>query len=406
MIYIIVVYLLILLFYIVQKKCWAPATFLVGVFAFSAIFSAIMLNNASDYAVDYSINLWSCVVYIIGTLLFFSPFFIKRPTIVPCNNPAFVVLFTRIGLFFGIISIICMLILLPYLEQVFALDFMDSRKYAVEGDQIVEFVARSIPAYAYRLLSSFYPLSYAFLLMFFYSYSFLKKKTFLNICLFLASFSGIIIGVFNGGRTNVIYWLLAFFALILVFYPYISKGKKITLFSMSGFFLAFILAYFFLVSNARFAENGTESELIRYTGSPFLNFSNFIQHYQADHFSLRRVFPFTSEIVGGPMSITEYREIVYSKSKMDIGLFYTMLGDLFVDLGLIGMFVYSIIYFLVSKKVIKKTEYSLSNLLIFLVLYLIPLQGLFYYSYWRSVVTLCSIATVIFSIYIKKQYHA
>lgn len=404
MIYIVLVYFAILLFYSLKKRCWIPGIYLVSIYLFSLVFSILLLGVTDDYHVD----VLSSVVYIVGTFVLFSPFLIRRPEIVPNYDAGFVKTFSITGYSIGAVIVLSIIVLIPYVQQVFFLGLANARSASMEGEQIVEFAARSIPAYSYRILSMLYPLSYALLLLFFYSFSFYSNKALLNTVLFLSSFAGIIIGIFNGGRTNVIYWVLAFLALFLIFYPYLSLKKKVASYIISGLFLSIIVVYFIAVSDARFGNSfvGTESSLLYYTGSPFLNFCEFIQRYHADHFSLRRIFPFLSEIVNGPMSITEYRDIIYQKSHMDIGLFYTMLGDLFVDIGLIGMLIYIIIYNYVARININKRRYSLSQLLVFLVIYLIPLQGLFYYSYWRSVVTLGSIGIIVYSFYIRKKYNA
>lgn len=402
MIYIVVVFLALLLLISIKKRFWAPAVFLIAVYLFSLVFSVILLQTTNEYRVD----LLSCIIFVVEFSLLASPFFVKKPRIEPCNNPVFLRFFRMTGMTLGGIIIVCMLFLIPYVQEVFFIGLADARSASVEGELVVQFVARSIPAYAYALLRCFYPLSYAMLLMFFYSLSFYSQNKLLNVVLFLSSFAGIFIGIFDGGRTNLMYWVMAFNFLLIIFFPYLSSKKKAGLFSISGIFVGVLVLYFIIVSTARFGDYDTESSLVRYTGTPFLNFCEFIQKYHVSHFSLRRVFPFLSEVISGPMSIMEYRDIIYQKSHMDIGLFYTLLGDLYVDLGLVGMFIYTVVYNRITKKSMNKHVVSLSNLLIFLVLYLIPLQGLFYYSYWRSVVTLCSIGVVVYALYIKKTYHA
>ena len=404
MIYLVLVYFAILLFYSLKKRYWLPGIFLVSVYTFSLVFSIVLLGTTNEYHVDAL----SSFLFIIGTFLLFSPFLIKRPVIVANYNANFVKVFSITGYSIGTVIVLCSIVLMPYIKEVFILGLANARAASMEGEQIVEFAARSIPAYSYRMLSMLYPLSYALLLLFFYSFSFYRKKAFLNTVLFLSSFAGIIIGIFNGGRTNVIYWVLSFISFFVIFYPYLSNGKKVASFIISGLFFSIITVYFIAVSDARFGDTtmGTESSLLHYTGTPFLNFCDFIQRYNADHFSLRRIFPFLSEILSGPMNITQYRDIIYQKSHMDIGLFYTMLGDLYVDIGLIGMLIYLSIYSCLAQKNVNKRNYSLSQLLIFLVFYLIPLQGLFYYSYWRSVVTIDSIGIIVYSVFIRRKYNA
>ena len=86
-------------------------------------------------------------------------------------------------------------------------------------------------------------------------------------------------------------------------------------------------------------------------------------------------------------NLDDYRDMIWSYSGMNIGVFFTFLGDLLVDLGYMGMFIFVILFSLLSTWVCKSANNEgtimLSRLLIILVLLLMPLQGIFYYSYYK-----------------------
>jgi hypothetical protein len=85
--------------------------------------------------------------------------------------------------------------------------------------------------------------------------------------------------------------------------------------------------------------------------------------------------------------LEDYRDIIWADSGLNIGVFFTFLGDLLIDLGHIGMIIYVLLFYLLSTFVCRAANQDgtirLSRLLVILILYLIPLQGIFYYSYYK-----------------------
>ena len=189
MIYIVIAYFFILLLITITRKYWVPVVFLVALYTFSLAFSALMLETTSDYHVD----LISSLIFVVATTLLFSTFFIEKPEIVPCYKTKFVQIFNLTGYIISSIIILSTIILLPYIKLVFIIGLADARHAAVEGESVVVFATRSIPAYSYRILSMLYPLSYSLLLMFFYSLCFYKNnKLQLLLLFFPTSFSFIL----------------------------------------------------------------------------------------------------------------------------------------------------------------------------------------------------------------------
>ena len=167
--------------------------------------------------------------------------------------------------------------------------------------------------------------------------------------------------------------------------------------------MALISLYVIRVTVDRFASSewGTNDSILVYMGQPYLNFCYFFENYSSTHFSLSRIFPLIDSLFNGALNLQTYREAVYSSSGMDIGVFYTLLGDFLVDIGLNGIYVYAIIYLILANLLLRKKQLGLSEILIIGLLFLIPLQGVFYYSFWKRQVTFCALLVVIFSLTIK-----
>lgn len=148
--------------------------------------------------------------------------------------------------------------------------------------------------------------------------------------------------------------------------------------------------FFIIVTISRFYTNqqgsGDESVIV-YLGQQFLQFNYFFSNYECHQITLNRIFPLTYYFLIDPTwNLTDYRWLISSQNGgIDIGVFYTFLGDLLVDIDFVGMFLYVIIYSFISSKICsnKNNTIELRRLILVLVLILIPLQGVFYYSYYR-----------------------
>ena len=84
--------------------------------------------------------------------------------------------------------------------------------------------------------------------------------------------------------------------------------------------------------------------LLRYAGQSFANFCNYFDNLNWHAFTLRRVLPLSSYLLGGKWSLAEYDIEVLDKTGMELGQFSTMMGTFFIDIGTVGLLVYSLIY--------------------------------------------------------------
>lgn len=239
----------------------------------------------------------------------------------------------------------------------------------------------------YTLFKQFSPLA---LLFFFNNVANGRKTKLFNYLLFVSSLTPIVSAILIAGRTQIIYWLLTF-GLIYVFYRRMltKKQKKYILkpFIIFGYLIG---VFFIIVTISRFYTNqqgsGDESVIV-YLGQQFLQFNYFFSNYECHQITLNRIFPLTYYFLIDPTwNLTDYRWLISSQNGgIDIGVFYTFLGDLLVDIDFVGMFLYVIIYSFISSKICsnKNNTIELRRLILVLVLILIPLQGVFYYSYYR-----------------------
>ena len=192
----------------------------------------------------------------------------------------------------------------------------------------------------------------------------------------------------------------------ILFYKYLSPHRRKVLTKYALVFVSIIVLYIGLATIDRFESSklGTQDSLLAYIGQPYWNLNDFIDNYHSTKsITFRRIFPFGYSLIYGNSSLSDYRDLVASQSGMDIGIFYTLLGDLFVDIGLVGMYIYAVVYLATTTLMLRKKKLDLSSLLIVSVLFLIPMQGVFYYSFWKRQVTFCAFLVILLSKYLKSS---
>ena len=128
----------------------------------------------------------------------------------------------------------------------------------------------------------------------------------------------------------------------------------------------------------------------------FINFSN-------GQYTIARIFPIFHDL----FSSSKFDLYIYRDSlPMDIGIFYTFLGDLFVDIGVEGTIIYLLFFlalFYLTQKIYKYNTKRFYQVFIFFILFQIPLNGLFFYSLWNKTATISILGTIILSILFKSS---
>lgn len=151
--------------------------------------------------------------------------------------------------------------------------------------------------------------------------------------------------------------------------------------------LGVVLLFFTAVTAARYynvAQYAVQM-LLLYIGEPFVEFCYFWDNFHSPDISFQRIFPFTHQfILGDNIDLEIYRAHVAAKSGLFIGVFFTFLGDLLIDIGRFGMVIYVLVYYFVSRLLLRRKDPQVlpfHQILIWLLLILLPLEGLFYYSF-------------------------
>lgn len=261
------------------------------------------------------------------------------------------------------------------------------------------------------LFSQFSPIA---ILFFYINVSQSRKSNLFNYLLLASSITPILSAILIAGRTQIIYWLLSYLLCFFLFRNQMNaEQRRIVVRPFLVFAGAFVL-FFASVTLARFTSNTLDSDtntlnsVIAYTGQAFINYNNFFNHYICHKISFNRIMPVSHYFVIDPgWTLKNYRAQIMSQTGMNIGVFYTFLGDLMVDLSKVGMTIFVLLFAGISTFLSRQEEDNsipIYRMLLVQLLILIPLQGLFYYSFHRVDVGYYIIGTLLLSFFFKYTF--
>lgn len=400
MIYATLAFFIILLVRALTKKYWVGSIFLIVIYLLMLFFSIGWLEENPSL---YRPTLVPSIVFCLMILLFFFPFFKTGKTLqlAGFSDELQKKRFVKIGYTISIIIILMMIAIAPAISNAFNLGLGDVRgdMYVGESEVFSGSFAERLGRYMLKWMGN---LCYPILIMFFYSACFLRGYMLLKVLLFIASFSRVFYTMSIGSRSSVIYYLLFFGVCIILFYPYLSQRTRSLIFSFSSVFLAIIIGYFIYVSNLRTSNTGSDY-LLRYAGQSYANFCDYYDNLNWHAYTLRRVLPLSSYLLGGKWSLSEYDIEVLKETRMELGQFSTMMGTILIDLGIIGLLVYSLIYNRIASYVMKAGFFDITQLLWLGIVIQVPLHGVFYYSFHTVEASAAIIMTLLIGHYFRRK---
>lgn len=397
MIYIVLAYFIVLLIVAIKKQYWGVSVFMISLYLFSLCFSVVLvLENYQNITPGF----FSSFVFCTAITLLFSPYFIKNP-IIEAPSATEVHNFRLIFTIISVVFIICDIIVFPAVSLAFSASAMDIR---TGNAMSFTSVLTGYASLAYYLVSLLYGLSYLLIILFFYSLVFIKKGFVFKVLLLVASLTSPYLGVLDGGRTNLTYWFLFAIVSLVIFKPYFKKGLSTKALLLLLIPMVGMISYFVITTKDRFemSEVGTTGGLIEYAGQSFVYFCDFFDNFNSPTYSLQRIFPNLSSLIYGSFDLEEYRFMVQSKSGMNIGVFYTLLGDLLVDVGLVGMFIYVFVYRGITRHFVRRRSFYLSDIIMLSLLLQIPIHGIFYYSLWTTKASDAMIVTIFLYLFFRR----
>jgi len=379
------------------KKRYLVSLFICGLYLFSCIIGIMIALDKSN-RVDFT--LWPCIVFLLVFNLYLIPFMKKIPVIGGVNKKC-INRFIFIGYGISAVLLIGDVLLASKIQEVALVGFAEARVMGYNDDPTLTSFTTS-QHIGHSILRWFSGLSYLLVVMFFYSMVFIRKHTLFKIILIISSLSAGYYGLCGASRTRLMYWFLFFFMSYLIFGEYLTKKGKIAIRTAIIIFASIVVSAFVLISIVRSELQGLEMDdfLTSYAGQPIVNFCTFIDGYEPPSYSVYRILPLSSTLVSGRFDLVKYRDYVYAKTGFEINGFNTMMGDFYIDTGLMGMFLVSFVFFLVAYRLMKEKTFGFNHLCLLTILLQIPLFGVFYYSLWQMESSVCSIMTLLFGAFI------
>ena len=227
--------------------------------------------------------------------------------------------------------------------------------------------------------------SFFLLPFFFVSLCFLRRSFWFNAFLFAASLMRVIISLLSVDRMNTTFWVYMTTFSLVFFRRFLTVRQRRALVFFGGGVLLLIVVYMYAVTVARFhfRSAGSLGGFVAYAGQSFIYFCHFYHNYPPVY-SLYRLLPlFYSPITSDGISL---RWEMYTQTGINTGIFTSVLGMFYADLGLIGMISVVLglnIVFNVQIRKMARNPMGFSDVILLYAMAVIPLWGNI--TYWYNV---------------------
>ena len=353
--------LLIMLINMICRKKNIVGIILYALYFGSSIFSVIGIIEGIIRSDNLSIFPYIILVVTYG--LFFSPFISSR---MPSSEEISKEI-PRIYILFSYFYIICSLLsIFTYLPSIRSLiasgQWANNYRALLSGELIFP---DSAPILHFATLVSGYCKVLAMLLAFAMMRN--EKKNALSILL-LVGVTGRVVcsAIFTSSRGALVSYALLFFTIYFFFFPNIEKNKKFftTFLLLSGAFL--VVPFFIQVTADRFRTGNALSSIIDYLGKApvVFNYGVYTSRGVAlGKFGWGSLFglPFSPSEIGGNWGTS----------------FYTFVGYIYIDWGLIGLLFISIIVYMFWNNYLRRDNWEISDLFLLFMHFSFLLDGVF-----------------------------
>lgn len=224
--------------------------------------------------------------------------------------------------------------------------------------------------------------------LFFYNLQQEKTNAFLLIGLLCVSISPSLNNLTIGNRTELIWFLLYFSTLYLLLKNTIHPGKtkyvKIVIIAIFSVFLLFFIAITlgrYLIGHG---EDSASSFLIQYTAESMYNFNTYAFHEPTPMYGHQAFNYFIDKANGTASTLGDFRNYLNVHMRSPSWIFYSIIGDFYIDFGLIGALLFIVVISLIYSNTLSGTSISLEVLLLFSIYLYAVANGLFYCCYMMS----------------------
>lgn len=194
------------------------------------------------------------------------------------------------------------------------------------------------------------------------------RRFILGITTILLNFmTSICSAIYTSSRGAVVNIVLLILAIYLFFFDEITKSKKKFISILIVLGIISILPYVIQVTTSRFGSNAEVASIVSYFGQPPIVFN-------------RSVYTITEHLYGEYAWGTMFGAGTFDQSQIGGTWgsgFYTYVGWLYIDWGLIGTILVAVFFSFIIYRIIAKKKYNISDLFLVFFVYYTLLQGVF-----------------------------
>lgn len=388
------IYFCLLTFYWWKKhEGFDVCVYMSGLYALTSLLAIIIVANNllnqggilfDSYDIELNIipTILYCTLLTLG-MLPFSMIYKKDLKNIYTNNPLIV---DALSCFLILVALINLYLVADSTLEILSGDLSTVRSDHYEGiESPAQVKAESMP-YIFRFLYYFNTSTLLAIPLFFYYLCFGQRPWWFALLLLFASLSMPIAGIQSADRTEVVLYGMMFLTCLILFRPHLSRKVKTILKIVSVPIALAAIVYFVVVSDARFSkrEGGAVTSALQYAGQGYLNYCFFWEKANTDYITAEREFPLISHYVYHIDNDDERRGVRSGQQGFFMSVFATYIGDIMLDLTPVGMILWVIIFFLIAVIIFRwphREELNVGELLMFYVLSIIPVFGIFYYRF-------------------------
>ena len=377
-----------------RHQCFDVCVYMSSLYTFTSLMAIILvagdlleeggiLFDAYDLQLSPIPTLLYCGFITIG-ILPFSMLYKKDLNRIATPNPQIIYC---LGWFLIGISLLNLYLVADSTLEILSGDLSTIRSDHYRGiESPAEIKAQSLP-YIFRFLYYFNASTLLALPLFFYYLCFEKRSWWFNTLLFFASLSMPIAGIQSVDRTEIVFYAMMFLSCLILFNKFLSERikrvMKISLIPISILMVVYLIA----VTDARFSDrrdNGALAYTAEYAGQSYINFCFFWEKANWDYPTTERILPMYNHYVLHIDNDDQRRGVRSGQQGFFMSVFASYIGDIMLDITPIGLFMWALVFFLITVIVLirpHREEISVGDYLVFYTLSAIPIFGIFYYRY-------------------------
>lgn len=391
MVYIPFVYFTILLLLCWKKAGWGLATSVISIIDLTALCAVLIdwLDLYGDWGINsYALNIPGILFYCLGWTIVLLPFLkldiceiyleLRKPFLFKCLCWFLIVASIVYVTGSGYISLVKENFLLS------GADAYEKSRDAAVSDTGLDAGKNLFWLWVPLIVFNAWPLTLLcwFILKIFYP----NNASLLSLLLLFVSCLQLLSGFAGGGRAHILWWLWTFYVYFSFFYKMMNPSMVRKISRLFIFvFVVFLLA-FLSISLSRFDDGFAMTalySLVGYAGQQLNNFNALFPYYDMVGSYTRQVFPLVNLFLGTPWNAEDYIAMLESKYDFQMNVFFTFMGRIAFDFGIVGVLIFLLLYYIVFYFLVvpKNNQLEMSQLILLAVFLSVPIRGIFNYPF-------------------------